>query len=320
MRRLTAMHLRSVLVIALVASGLALFGSSATAAPVTIDLCAKDGTGTLPGGGSVPIWGFGIPSTPGDCSTATPSAPGPVLSVNEGDTVTIHLVNALPAGHALQFEIPGVSFDAGPVDGTADITFTASNPGTYLYQSGGDAGRQEAMGLSGALLVRPGGGQAYGAADSAYDVEAVLVLGAIDPAFNAAPDTFDMLDYQAAFWTVNGVSYPDTAPGITAAPGQRVLLRYLNAGFDNTTMELLGVHEQVIAQDAHHLPVPYEAVAETIPAGGTEDTIVTMPSYAPPSANGFPLFNRQLHVTNGAQGSTSPTPATGGGMLTFIHS
>jgi FtsP/CotA-like multicopper oxidase with cupredoxin domain len=318
MRRLTVMHLRSILVIALVASGLALFGSSATAAAVAIDLCAKDGTAPLPGGGTVPIWGFGIPSTPGDCATAAPSLPGPVISVNQGDTVTIHLGNALPAGHTLQFEIPGVQFDPGPVDGSQDITFTASDPGTYLYQSGGDAGRQEAMGLSGAFLVRPSATQAYGSADSQFDVEAVLVLNAIDPAFNSAPDTFNMLDYNATYWTINGESYPDTA-GITATPGQRILLRYLNAGFDNTTMELLGVHEHVIAQDASHVPVAYDAAAETIPAGGTEDAIVTMPSYGAPSANGFPLFNRQLHVTNGPQSGTSPTPTTGGGMLLFIH-
>jgi hypothetical protein len=31
------------------------------------------------------------------------------------------------------------------------------------------------------------------------------------------------------------------------------------------------------------------------------------------------LYNRQLHITNGTQAGTGPTPATGGGMLTFIH-
>jgi FtsP/CotA-like multicopper oxidase with cupredoxin domain len=325
MRLRTVKHLRGVIAIALAVSGLALIGSSATAAPVAIDLCASDGTAPLPGGGTVPIWGFGIPSTPGDCSTATPSLPGPVLTVNEGDDVTINLTNDLPDEHTLQWEIPGLRMEPGPTDvavgSTVSITFAASRPGTFLYESGGDSGRQEAMGLSGALRILPAtAGQAYGSADSAFDVEAVLVLSAIDPDFNAAPDTFDLLDYQPEFWTINGQSFPDTAPGITAAPGQRVLLRYLNAGFDNTTMELLGVHEHVIAQDAHHVPVPYDAVAETIPAGGTEDTIVTMPSYGAPSANGFALFNRQLHVTNGVQGGTSPAPAGGGGMLIFLHS
>jgi FtsP/CotA-like multicopper oxidase with cupredoxin domain len=240
--------------------------------------------------------------------------------------VTINITNELPAAtaplHTLAFEIPGVTFDPGPntadVGSTVTRTFTASAPGTYLYQSGGDFGRQEAMGLAGALIVRPPtAGQAYGPVGTAYDVEATLVLGAIDPLFNAAPDTYDMHAYVATYWLVNGQPYPNA--GITATAGKRVLLRYLNAGFDNTSMMLLGMHEQVLARDAQLLNNPFLADTETIPAGATEDTIATVPAGAPPSANGFALFNRQLHVTSGPQTGTSPTPAGGGGMLTFIH-
>ena len=324
MRSLRVRKTRLALVLVMVGAGLTLLGSGASAAPVSIELCAKAGTASLPGPTTVPIWGFGIPSTPGDCSTATAGLPGPVLDVNEGDDVTIDVINALPVGHALSFEIPGVSFDPGPTDAavgaTVTVTFTADDPGTYLYQSGGSSGRQEAMGLSGAFIVRPGtAGQAYDSPDTAYDVESVLVLSAIDPAFNNAPDAFDMLNYNATYWLINGEAYPDTAPGITATAGQRVLLRYLNAGFDNTSMQLLGMHEHVVAKDADLLPVAYDADTEIIPAGATTDAIATMPAFAPPTDNGFPLFNRQLHLTNGDQTGTSPTPVTGGGMLTFIH-
>jgi FtsP/CotA-like multicopper oxidase with cupredoxin domain len=294
---------------------------AASAAPVTINLCAVAGTATLTGSFSVPIWGFGTPTTPGDCTTATASLPGPVLSVNEGDTVTINVTNALPGTRTLTFEAPGVSFDPGPTDAVTGATvirsFTASAPGTYLYQSGGDAGRQEAMGLYGELIVRSlTAGQAYGAATTAYDVEANLLLSQVDPSFNAAPDTFDMRNYLATYWLINGKAYPDTAPGITAAVGQRVLLRYVNAGYDNTSMALLGMHEHVLARDANLLNNPFFADAETIPAGGTEDAIATMPATAPPSSNGFPLFNRNLHVTNGTGGADQ---TSGGGMMTFIH-
>ena len=125
-----------------------------------------------------------------------------------------------------------------------------------------------------------------------------MVLGAVDPAFNAAPDTFDLHAYQATYWLINGRAYPDTVP-VTASAGQRVLLRYVNAGYDNTTMLLLGMHERVLARDARPLPNPVDAAAETIPAGATEDAIATVPATAPPSSHGFPLYNRQLHVTNG---------------------
>jgi len=315
---------RATLVLILVAAGLGATGSAGSAAPVSIDLCAKAGTAVMADGVSVGIWGFGIAAGPGDCAAVTPSLPGPVLTVNAGDSVTISVTNDLPTGHVLTFEIPGVAFDAGAVEAavgaTVTRTFTASAAGTYLYQSGGSAGRQAAMGLYGALLVRPSTpNQAYPAPTTAYDVEALLVLSALDPAFNAAPDTFGMHGYRATYWLINGKAYPDTAPGITAAAGQRVLLRYLNAGYDNTTMVLLGTHQRVVARDARPLSNPLDAYAETIPAGATEDTIVTVPAETGPSPHGYPLYNRQLHVTTGAQGGPGPAPASGGGMLTFIH-
>jgi FtsP/CotA-like multicopper oxidase with cupredoxin domain len=317
---------KALLVLAVVAAGLALTSSAASAAEVSINLCALPGTTTLvTGADPVPIWGFGTTATAGDCSAATASLPGPVLSVAQGDHVTVSVTNALPADHAVRFEVPGIDFEAGPTDAatagsTVTRTFTASAPGTYLYQSGGDGGRQAAMGLYGALLVRPAtAGQAYDAT-TAYDVEATLVLSAVDPDFNqtADPNSFNMYRYRATYWLINGKAYPDTA-GITATAGQKVLLRYLNAGFDNTTMQLLGMHQHVVARDARLLNNPFDANAETIAAGATEDTIATVPSGAAPSTHGFPLYNRQLHLTNGAQTGQSPTPATGGGMLTFVH-
>lgn len=337
MRAIAVTKSKVLLVLAMIAAGLMYGGSAASAATMSIDLCALPGTAALTGAVSVPIWGFGVPTTPGDCTTATASLPGPqldvTLSATEPTTVTFHVTNALPAGHSITFEIPGITFDAGPADvdsgATLDRSFTApispsasgaaNAAGTYLYGSGGDGGRQQAMGLYGALIVRPStADQAYESAATGYDVEAPLVLSAVDPAFNTAADpmAFNMYTYRATYWLINGKAYPDTS-GITAAAGARVLLRYLNAGYDNTTMMLLGMHEHVVAKDAWPLSNAYDAVADTIPAGATEDAIATVPAGGGP--NGFPLFNRQLHLTNGDQTGHSPTPAAGGGMLTFIH-
>ena len=322
MRALAARSMRksrALLVVGVTAAAFLVANSSASAAPVTINLCAKPGTATLTTGVTVPIWGFGV----GACATATVSLPGPQLVVNRDDTVTVNIANALPAGHTLTFEIPGITFNAGATDiaagASGTVSFTASAPGTYLYQAGGTQGRLAAMGLAGALIVNPAtANQAYDSATTAYNTQTTVVLGAVDPNFNAAPDTFDMYGYHATYWLINGKAYPDAA-GIVAAAGQRLLLRYVNAGFDNTSMALLGMHEQVLARDAHLLNNPFYANAETIPAGGTEDAIATIPADAAPSTHGFPLYNRQLYVTNGNQTGTNPIPATGGGMLTFIH-
>ena len=345
MRVIAVTKSRVLLVLAMIAAALMYGGSAASAATVSINLCALPGTITLPGEPPPPttIWGFATTATPGDCSAATASLPGPQLDVTlsgtETTTVTFNVTNALPAGHSITFEIPGITFDAGAADvapgGTLTRSFTApaspplsppapgapNGPGTYLYGSGGDGGRQQAMGLYGALIVHPSTpGQAYESADTAYDVAAPLVLSAIDPVFNnsADPGTYNMYTYRATYWLINGKAYPDTTV-ITAAAGKKVLLRYLNAGYDNTTMMLLGMHEHVVAKDAWPLSNAYDANAETIPAGATEDAIATVPAGGAPSSNGFPLFNRQLHLTNGDQTGQSPSPSAGGGMLTFIH-
>ncbi len=326
---------RALLALVVALGGLALTGSLASAAPVTFNLCAAPGTlmplpVTAPGI-TVPIWGFS------SCDTSPgPSLPGPVLVVNEGDEVTIQLTSALPAGHTASFELAGLPVDSNctPALGAVCYHFFATRPGTFVYQSPGDAGRQMAMGLYGALIVRPTGfptvpGQAYGAVTTAFAVEATLVLSQVDPNFNncstdpnspclSDPNNFDMNNYLATYWLINGKAYPDTAPGITATAGQRVLLRYVNAGYDNTSMMLLGMHEQVLARDAYLLYNQFTANTETLPAGGTEDAIATMPSFATTGSGvTFPLFNRNLHVTNGSTATSDY--ATPGGMLIFIH-
>lgn len=256
------------------------------------------------------------------CSGAA-QLPSPTLEFNLGDTVTINVTSALPGASPASFEASGLDV-SNPSAGT--YTFTAGRVGTFEYQSPGDAGRQIAMGLSGALVVRPAleaAGFATGSCSTAAGVaygtsfarECMLVMSAIDPDFNVAPLTFDLNDYEATYWLLNGTVYPNTPAIVGPAAGNNLLLRYVNTGYDNTAMSLLGVHERVLARDAFSLGAnQFDAATEIVPAGATEDAVITMPSYAAPGVNGFPLFNRNLHLQNGA-GSTSI-----GGVLVFIHS
>jgi len=102
--------------------------------------------------------------------------PGPVLCMNEGDNVTITLKNTLPFPTSLVF--PGntrirangkleqldtstngltQAVAAGSATAPKSITYTfkATNPGTYLYESGTDPEVQVLMGMVGAIVVRP---------------------------------------------------------------------------------------------------------------------------------------------------------------------
>jgi FtsP/CotA-like multicopper oxidase with cupredoxin domain len=295
----------------------------AAAAATAIDLCATAGHIDLPGAAGVPIWGFALrptPTTP--CSTVPAQLPGPRLEVAVGDVVTLNVTNAV-AGHTISLAAPGVTFDPGSVDAapgqTVTVTFTAGTAGTYLYSSTGDAGRQQAMGLYGALLVCgatpcPSSGTHY---SSPYERAAVLVLSEIDPAFNADPTGFDQRRWAPTYWLINGRARPDTAD-IAAAAGDHVLLRYLSAGPETVTMTMLGLHARVVARDAFRLGNPIDVVAQTLPAGSTADLIAAVPSGAPAGA-AFPLYNRQLRLNNGLAGTAAFAPAGGGGMMTFIR-
>jgi FtsP/CotA-like multicopper oxidase with cupredoxin domain len=264
----------------------------------------------------------GVTFTIASGCSGTAQLPSPTLEVNLGDVVTINVTSALAGASPASFEVPGLDV-RNPQPGT--YTFNAGRVGTFAYQSPGDAGRQIAMGLSGALVVRPasepagfGAGTCSTAAGLAYGTafarECLLVMSAIDPDFNVAPLTFDLNDYEATYWLLNGTVYPNT-PAIVAPQGSALLLRYVNTGYDNTAMSLLGLHEHVLARGAFSMGAnQFDAATEIIPAGATEDALITMPAYAAPGVNGFPLFNRNLHLQNGAGASAI------GGMLVFIHS
>jgi hypothetical protein len=263
----------------------------------SFELCAKANPAwTVFGATSVPIWGF----APGDCDAGSPATlPGPQLHANAGDEVTITIDNSLADNVSLELPGQNIAPDASgtPSGEERTYTFTAGLAGTYLYESGNN--RQTLAGLYGALIVHP--------AASPADVEETLVLSEVDPAFNAAPAGFNLLDYAPKYWLINGKAYPDTEM-IVAAAGDDVLLRYVNAGSVHHTMALLGLHQRVTARDGFPVTFPYEVVGETIPAGSTLDTVVTIPAAgAKPT---YPLYSRQLHLDNAG------TP--GGGMLTFL--
>ena len=314
----------------LTAAGLLLHASPSLA--VTIDLCADEGTVVLPNApAGIQIWGFSLNPGTG-CEPA--SLPGPVLTVNQGDVVTVNLANNL-ASDAVSILFPGQSLlpdtVGAPAGSSKTYTFTASAPGTYLYSAGINPDLQVPMGLYGALIVRPSGfaptppasKKAYGPAATAFGTEAVLVLSDLDPNLNANPHGFNLANYNPTYWLINGKAYPDTAP-IPVTPGQRLLLRYVNAGSTNTAMTVVGLRQMLIAKDAFLEQFPISLASETIASGQTSDMIVVGPS----TPGKYPLYNRQMHITNGIPNLTPP-PAAGedrgiaaphfpGGMMTFI--
>jgi FtsP/CotA-like multicopper oxidase with cupredoxin domain len=280
------------------------------------DLWAKSGTLTLADGSSVTIWGFA------DSAGGAAQLPGPALIVNQGETVTVNLTNDL-AGETVSLSFPGQALipdlSGVPSGGSTSYTFTPSEPGTYSYEAGltNNGARQVAMGLFGALIVRPAGdpGSAYGPG-TGFDDEYLLVVNEIDPALNADPNGFAIQGFKAKYWLINGQSFPNTDL-LPTAPGNRVLLRYLNGGIRSRYVAILGLEQTVLGIDSSQLPYTYTVTSEALGSGQALDVMTTIPVSATEGER-YTLYNPGLQLHNAGELAGDGTAAFGG-LLTFLE-
>jgi FtsP/CotA-like multicopper oxidase with cupredoxin domain len=293
--------------------------SPASAQPALGMVCAPGGpdfeletaTGRVatPDGNSIFMWGYRL-------SGESFQMPGPVLCVHEGDEVSITLTNdAVSEPVSIMFPSQtGVTHDdatpgqltgeADPGGGTVTYEFTASRPGTYLYESGTNPGKQVQMGLYGALVVRPALGDAYAYNDpqTKFSAEFLIVLSEIDPVQHRRVELgqpYDVTAFHPGYWEVNGRSFPDSiaANGVPWLPNQPygalvmvqpydpvanplpVLIRYANAGMANHPFHPHGNHLRVVARDGYLLRGPtgentsFEDFTRTIGSGQTYDLL-----------------------------------------------
>jgi FtsP/CotA-like multicopper oxidase with cupredoxin domain len=197
----------------------------------TFNLTTKTGYIKLPDANTAFMWGYSHGSDPFQ-------HPGPVLCVNQGETVTVILHNTLPEAVSIAFPgqesvlangtpaqpefnlngaMTSLTTTAAATTGTVTYSFVASKPGTYLYESGTNPEKQVRMGLFGALIVRPsqGAGFAYNRADSQFNPaeEFMVLLSEIDPYQHQAVEqgtSFNMNNYHPRYWLINGRGFPDS--------------------------------------------------------------------------------------------------------------
>jgi FtsP/CotA-like multicopper oxidase with cupredoxin domain len=180
MHRRKTISMTSVLPVAMVAVTLLLSASAYAAAPgitgPTFSLTAQANSISQPDGRAIYSWGYGCNGAPGGFAPATlkvtPTCsnmqiPGPTLIVTEGQTVTVNLLNGLPASAGNTsilfpgFNVttsggtPGLLTQEAVPGGTVTYTFTASLPGTRAYYSGTQSDLQVEMGMYGAIIVIP---------------------------------------------------------------------------------------------------------------------------------------------------------------------
>ncbi len=303
----------------------------------TFTLTTRTGYIQLPDGNTMFMWGYSEANQPFQ-------HPGPVLCVNQGDTVTVVLQNTLDEDVSVIF--PGqedVTADGSPAqpqfDGSGNLTsltnaapanggsvtysFVASEPGSYIYESGTMPQKQVRMGLFGALVVRPalGAAFAYNRPDSRFmpEEEVMVLLSDIDPYQHQAVEgggPFNLNNYHPRYWLINGRGFPDSIADNFASflpdqpygalvkvhpfdttnhpyPGRS---HYLNVGTENYPFHPHGNNGTVIGRDGRPVEGPaaqdlsFEKFAVNIGPGQTWDVLFKWydaESYS--SANAVPV-------------------------------
>ncbi len=283
---------------------------------VTYDLTADDDYVQFPDGNVMYMWSYH-----GDGSGWR--FPGPTLCPHQGDVVTVNLTNSLAVPTSIYFPGqtgvtssgggPGILADEAAVAGTVSYTFTASEPGTYIYESGTEQAKQVQMGLFGGLVIRPGLGAqyAYNDADTEFDTnrEYLLLFHEIDPVIHQAIETDPTAAYDPTlrhnrYWTINGRSFPDTiapnnAPFLPKQPDgalvhvkanaiQPALVRYGNAGLDNHPFHPHGDHLTLVGEDGRMYPGEIDAFTKTVASGQTFDLLAAWDDVEPWNGSGNP--------------------------------
>lgn len=280
--------------------------SPATPGKVTPDIVFNrgiymNGSMTMDDGTSVKIWGFTDGSGMGN------QFPSPAIRVTQDQIVHTNLNNnGMMWLHTIHHhgiepstENDGVGHYSFDVDGTYTYQWKASHAGTYFYHCHTNTVLHAEMGMYGGLIIDPpeGRGSLYSGGPT-YDVEAIWACDEIDSSWhnknwdagtcggdegfnNINPDYFIISGVDGARSTLS-----DPAVAVSMSRGQKLLVRYINAGYLPQRIHFGGLTASVHMSDGRVLPNPvkvteletcsaerYDCILEPTIAGVYEVTV-----------------------------------------------
>ncbi|WP_345343962.1 multicopper oxidase family protein [Rhodococcus olei] len=255
--------------------------------------------------------------------------PGPVLRADVGDRVQIRFRNQLPDPTTVHWHGLAIRND---MDGVPDVTqppipvgaefvyeFVPPDPGTFWYHTHGDL--QRGRGLYGALIVDDP------AAPADHDAEFVVVLsdwltGSTPTqmydrlrggSMESSPMTSTALggdagDVRYPLYLLNG--RPPADPAVfTATPGQRALLRIVNASDDTAFRVALGGHRLTVTGSDGFPVEPVRTGSVLLGMGERYDAVVALGDGAFPLVAAAEGKGAQAFAMVRTGGGAPPDPA-----------
>jgi ZIP family zinc transporter len=229
--------------------------------------------------------------------------PGPVIDVQRGDNVVIEYRNEMDISDTLHLHgihgtptsddgVAGWGQPAVMPHGTYRYTFTATQPGTFMYHTH-DREAVLNSGLYGPIIVRDPNEPAANRANRDY-----LVF----------ISSWAIQSTSENHFTINGKEYPDSKQ-LEVASGDHVRIRYVNMSGENFhTMHIHGHEQHLIARDAW--PVPGNPLQDTVEIGPGQRADVIVPAKAKPGT-----WMLQCHVMDHVEDDKG-MPA---GLITALH-
>lgn len=242
---------------------------------------------TMDDGQTINMWGFGSDGGMGG-GMGGGTFPSPPMRINAGTIVhsvlnvqggmwlhTLHHHGIEPADHS-----DGVGHITWDVDGTYTYQWRPMHPGTYFYHCHTNTVLHAEMGMYGALIVDPpeGPGTLVSASGGnpavTYDVEAFWVVDEIDSRWHTLEwdagtcgEDVGLNLLEPDYFVITGVDGTGTS-AMNAAPisatvqvGQKLLARYICAGYHPQHIDFGGLTGTVHISDGRNLPNPIEVTS-----------------------------------------------------------
>lgn len=235
---------------------------------------------TMDDGNTITMWGFTDGGGGGMGGGGGGTFPSPAMRVRQGQIVHTNLNVSMMWAHTIHhhgiepgWESDGVGHISWDVQGnTYTYQWRPAHPGTYFYHCHTNTVLHAEMGMYGALIVDPpeGPGTLFSGGPS-YDVESFWVVDEIDSRWHSLswdagtcgkdvglnvlnPDYFIITGVDGT-----GTSAMDALPiSATVQVGQKLLARYICAGYHPQQIRFGGLSGTVYVSDGRALPNPIQ--------------------------------------------------------------